>query len=325
MKNKTKIYSVVGCRPHFMKIDKGMPNQSIIHTGQHHDYAMSQLFFKQLGLPKPKYNLGCKNSGVMFDKLLEIFKKDKPNLVIIFGDTLSSLMGALAAAYCRIPIAHIEAGCRSNTKMPEETNRIIIDRIATVRFATTLNCMRNLHKEGLVSHSFYLKGDPMFDAMNSFLPIKKTNGKYILLTTHRDFNDKHLDSILKALSKTNEQYIFPVHPRHNIKKRYKNIKTIKPVGYKEMLSLESNAKKIITDSGGVQREAYWMRIPCIVLRDDTEWVEGIKDGWAVLVGSDTRKLTEAVESFEPNSSTHQSEFPVFGTWRKIRPNISIYL
>ncbi|MCK4522408.1 MAG: UDP-N-acetylglucosamine 2-epimerase (non-hydrolyzing) [Nanoarchaeota archaeon] len=323
----TKIYTVVGNRPQFMKIDKGMPHQEIIHTGQHFDYNMSQVFFKQLGLPKPKFNLKCKNSGEMFDKLLKLFKKNKPDLVIVYGDTLSTLMGAIAADYAQIPIAHIEAGCRSNTKMPEETNRIIVDRLATVRFATTINCMRNLHKEGIIQHSHYIKGDPMFDAMNSFLPIKRTknNGKYILLTIHRDFNDKHLKGILTALGKTDEQYIFPAHPRHHKLKVPANIKLIKPVGYKQMLSLESNAKKIVTDSGGVQREAYWMRIPCITLRDNTEWIESVNDGWSILVGSDKDKVVDAVENFTPEPNRHQSEFPVFGVHEKIRKILFKYI
>lgn len=322
-----KIYTVVGNRPQFMKVDTELPNQTIIHTGQHFDYNMSSIFFKQLRLQKPKYNLKCKNSGVMFDKLLAIFKKDKPNLVIVYGDTLSTLMGAIAADYCKIPIAHVEAGCRSNTKMPEETNRILVDRLASVCFATTLNCMRNLHSEGLIKRAFFLRGDPMFDALNAFLPIKKTknSGKYILLTIHRDFNDKHLPKILEVLSKTNEQYIFPAHPRHHKIKRYDNIKMIEPVGYKQMLSLESNAKKIITDSGGVQREAYWMRIPCIVLRDDTEWIESVDDGWAILVGSDQNKIINAVNTFMPEPNRHQTEFPVYGVHKKIREKLFNYL
>ncbi|HDY68442.1 hypothetical protein LCGC14_1222180 [marine sediment metagenome] len=323
----SKIFTIVGNRPQMMKVDSGMPNQVIVNTGQHYDYNMSGVFFKQLGLPKPKYNLKCKNSGIMFDRLLKLFKKHKPAVVIVYGDTFSTLMGALAADYAGIPIAHVEAGCRSKVKMPEETNRIIIDRLASVRFATTLHCMRNLHSEKLIDHTYYLKGDPMFDAMNAFLPIKKTkdSGKYILLTIHRDFNDKYVNDILKALGETDERYIFPAHPRHKGLRAPSNVKVVSPVGYKQFLSLESNAKKIITDSGGVQREAYWLRIPCIVLREDTEWIEGVTDGWAVLVGADTNKIIKAVKKFEPSSNTHQSELPVYGVWKKIRPNLSIYL
>lgn len=323
----SKIFTIVGNRPQWMKVDSGMPNQVIVNTGQHYNYNMSGIFARQLKLPRPKYNLECKNSAVMFDHMLKLFRKHKPGIVLVYGDTFTTLMGALAADYAQIPIAHVEAGCRSNTKMPEETNRIIVDRLASVRFATTLHCMRNLHNEKLIDHTFYLKGDPMFDAMNTFLPIKKTrnSGKYILLTIHRDFNDKNVNNILKALSETDEQYIFPSHPRHKGLRPPSNVKVIEPVGYKQFLSLESNAKKIITDSGGVQREAYWLRIPAIILRDDTEWVEGINDGWAVLVGANPNKIIKAVKKFGAEPNTHQSEVPVYGVWKKIRPNLSIYL
>lgn len=332
-----KIFAVVGNRPAFMKIDKTLPNLKIIHTGAHYDYKMSQLFFKQLKLPKPYKNLNCKSNeaGKMFDKLKELFRKEKPKLVIVYGDTISTLMGALAARFCRIPLVHIEAGARSFTDMPEELNRVVADRIADVRICLTPNCYQNLYNEKLVYHTYLVKGDPMFDSMNSFLPIKRSDDylKYVLLTIHRDFNvdNKYkLKSIFSALGETKENYIFPIHPRtqKNIKKfKIKipaNIKIIEPVGYKEMLSLESNAKKIITDSGGVQREAHWMRIPCIILRDETEWTEIVTDGWGVLVGSDKEKIVDAVNNFS-SSGIRQVSLPEFGANKKIKEIISKYL
>lgn len=336
--SKVKIYTVVGCRPNWMKIDKEMKNQYLINTQQHYDYEMSQIFFRQLKLPKPHVNLGCKNSGQMFDKLLALFKKDKPNLVIVYGDTLSALMGALAASYVNIPIAHIEAGCRSFMHMPEETNRVLIDRISAVKFCTTLNCLKNLHNEKIMDHAIYIKGDPMFDAMNSFLPIKRTKDyrKYILLTIHRNFNadnKERLQQIFSALGKTDFNYIFPIHPRttdfiarNSLLHCPINIKAIKPVGYKEMLSLESNALKIITDSGGVQREAYWMRIPCIVLRKETEWIETVTDNWAVLVDADIDKIVNAVNNFHgADIRKDVSEIPLFGVHKRIRDKLFKYI
>lgn len=336
---KPKIYTIIGARPQLMKIDKKIPNQKIIWTGQHYDYQMSQVFFKELKLPKPYANLHCKSSeaGKMFDKLTALFKKDKPNLVLVYGDTISTLMGALAAHYSKIPFIHIEAGARIHDwSLPEEANRVIADRLATARFCFTLTCYRNLNSEGLLNHSHYLNGDPMYDAMNDFLPIKRSKDyqQYILLTLHRNFNTddkKRLQDILDAVGKSGAKVIFPIHPRtrqsiKNWKIRIPaNLEIIKPVSYRQMLVLESNAKKIITDSGGVQREAYWMKIPCIILRDKVEWVETVKDGWSVLVDADKEKIIDAIHNFEPQMGLKQSLLPVFGVQKQIREIISRYL
>lgn len=305
-----KIYTVVGARPNFLKIDPELP-QTIIHTGQHFHDNMSSIFFRELGLPKPKYNLKCKGSqvGKMIDKLREIFKKDKPDLVLVFGDTNSSLAGALAARYEHIKVAHVEAGMRSWTDIPEELNRIIIDNIATVNMCANNEAVYNLNKNGIVS-DFYEVGDPMIDTLYRFLPIPNTKNrnKYILLTIHREANatKDYLAKLFKILKDTKEEYIFPAHPRLiKFIKPPKNVKVIKPVGYKEMLKLESNAKKIITDSGGVQREGAWMNIPVIVMRDETEWKDLLNRGSLTL--GNLGNLKHLIETFKP---------PVFGAPQK---------
>lgn len=301
-----KIYTVVGARPNFLKIDPELP-QTIIHTGQHFHDNMSAVFFRELGLPKPKYNLKCKGYqvGKMIDKLREILKKDKPDLVVVFGDTNSAVAGALAARYEHIKVAHIEAGMRSGTDMPEETNRIIIDNIATVNMCANSEAVYNLNKNGIVK-DYYEVGDPMIDTLYRFLPITatKNKGKYILLTIHREVNatKDFLAKLFKILKDTDEQYIFPAHPRiKKFVKAPKNVRIIKPVGYKEMLSLEANAKKIITDSGGVQREGAWLGIPVIVVREETEWNDLLKRGSLVLGNLDN--LKHLIENFRS---------PVFG-------------
>lgn len=300
----------MGARPNFLKIDPELP-QTIIHTGQHFSDNMSDIFFRELGLPKPKYNLKCKGNqvGKMIDKLRDIFKKEKPNLVLVFGDTNSSLAGALAAKYEHIKVAHVEAGMRSGTDIPEETNRIIIDNIATVNMCANSEAVYNLNKNGIVNN-FYEVGDPMIDTLYRFLPIPSTKNrnKYILLTIHREANatKDYLSKLFKVLKDTKEEYIFPAHPRLvKFINPPKNVKVIKPVGYKKMLELESNAKKIITDSGGVQREGAWMNVPVIVMRDETEWKDLLNRGSLTLGNLDN--LKHLIETFKP---------PVFGAPQK---------
>ena len=306
-----KIFTIVGARPNFIKIDPKLPNQVIVHTGQHYDYLMSQTFFEELELPKPTFNLNCKSSeiGKMIDKLSKLFAKEKPNMCIVFGDTNSSLAGALAASYQQIPVAHIEAGLRSfNRKMPEEINRMLIDRLATVRICPNFYSEKNLISEGLTENNFVC-GDPMFDTFLRFIPIKKTRNwhKYILVTLHRNINvdsEVNLKNILEALAESKEQFVLPLHPRtkKNLKlfkiKIPKNVKVTNPQTYKRMLSLISNAKKVITDSGGVQREAAWMNIPLILLRTETEWIDLPAKGQAVLVGTDKERIKEAIRDFK---------------------------
>lgn len=331
-----KIFTVCGTRPQLIKIDKELPNQVLIFTGQHYSPKMSDDFFKELKLPKPDINLHCKSNqtGRMIDKLYQLFLKENPKLVIVHGDTNSALAGAIAAVRAKVKLVHIEAGARiRDLSLPEEMNRVLIDTIATLRIALTREHYKNLKKE---HHQYgkdeYVRGDPMFDAMAPFMPLKKTKDsmKYNLLTIHRDFNAdnvKRLDDILWAIGRTEKKCYFPVHPRtKKLLRKFKipqNIKVMEPVRYKQMLTLESNANKVITDSGGVQREAYWMGIPCVVLRDKTEWNHTVQDGLAVLVGDDAGMIQDILLNWKP--VIRHSEFPKFGANKRIREIIANYV
>src|SRR3990167_8339317 len=306
-----KIVSIVGTRPQFVKVDPSLPNQEIWHVGQHYDYVMSQSFFEELKLPKPKYNFGCKGNeiGKMIDRITKQLKKDKPDMAIVYGDCHSSLAGALAAAYQNIKLVHIEAGLRSgDRRMPEEINRVLIDKLATVRICPTFYSEKNLIAEGLKDNN-YVCGNVMYDTFLRFVPIKRSKNwrKYILITAHRNINvdiKENLQSILEALAESNEKFIWPLHPR--TKKRIKefglkipqNVLVKNPQAYKKMLSLISNAKKVITDSGGIQSEAGFMNVPLILLRTETEWQELSAQGKAVLVGVDKERIKEAVRDFK---------------------------
>lgn len=281
-----KIASIVGARPNFIKLDTEMRNQVIIHTGQHYDYLMSKVFFDELKLPDPAVNLNRKRVGAMVDRLMSVLKGLHPDFVQVFGDTKSSFAGALAAAYLGIPIAHIESGLRSyDMTQPEEVNRVLIDRMAKVRFAPNDEAVLNLKKEG-ITENVYNVGDPQFDTMLKFIPIPKTGdaGKYSVLTVHRDFNDndQFFSEVFQAIRDSGEKFIFPAHPRLGKFPRHKNIKITKPLSYRKMLSLVSNAKRVLTDSGGVQREAFWMNVPVVILRKETEWSEILNKGGGIL-------------------------------------------
>ena len=194
-----KIFTIVGTRPNFIKIDPSLP-QTIVHTGQHYDYRMNQVFFSELEIPKPKFNLNCKGNelGKMIDRLTKLLKKERPSLVIVFGDTHSSLAGALSASYLNIPVVHIEAGLRSYQPMPEEINRVLIDHLAKVKICPNTYAAHNLLREG-ITKDVYVVGDPSFDSLCRFIPIKRTRNwrKYILLTLHRNFNvdNKNFNSV----------------------------------------------------------------------------------------------------------------------------------
>ena len=327
-----KIFTVVGARPNFIKIDPDLP-QTIIHTGQHYDFKMSKAFFTGLKLPEPKFNLRCQNNiGKMIDKLMVLFRQEKPDMVLVFGDTYSSLAGALAGAYCNITVAHVEAGLRSKRMdMPEEINRVMIDKIAKVKLCPNHEAEYNLHQEG-INDDVYVVGDPMLDTFGRLLPIAKSKdiGTYILITLHRNFNadsPERLKQFFETIARMDEKFYFPVHPRtkKNIKafgiSVPKNIKLLPPQPYKQMIHLISNAKKVITDSGGVQREAFWMNIPVIILREETEWKEIITNGGGVLVGNDKGNLIDAVQNFK----NRLSSVPAFGANKRIKEIIYKYL
>ncbi|MFA7564099.1 MAG: UDP-N-acetylglucosamine 2-epimerase (non-hydrolyzing) [Candidatus Neomarinimicrobiota bacterium] len=323
------IATIVGARPQFIKCApvsreiRRYFDEILIHTGQHYDYNMSQAFFAELNIPEPDYNLeiGSGNHGEQTGKMLiELEKtllKIQPDLVLIYGDTNSTMAGALTAAKLQIPIAHIEAGLRSfNRQMPEEINRIVADALSQYLFAPTQTAVNNLRREGF-NDQIHLVGDVMYDAFlyNSQIAEKSdilerlgiNSQPYYLVTIHRPQNTDD-PAILKALISTlehlNELIIFPVHPRtRNLMKQFglavnhPHLRLIEPVGYLDMLKLEKQAKLIITDSGGVQKESYFAGVPCLVLRPETEWVELVEYGWAKLIGNDFQRLPEETQKF----------------------------
>jgi UDP-GlcNAc3NAcA epimerase len=327
-----KILTVIGARPQFIKAaavsNKLRENHQeiLIHTGQHYDNNMSDIFFEELEIPKPNYNLniGSGNHGYQTGKMLEelekIYLSESPDIVLVYGDTNSTLAAALAASKLLIPIAHIEAGLRSfNMNMPEEQNRVLTDHISKYLFAPTETAIKNLKNENIINN-VYNTGDVMFDAIKLFKEkalktssvLKDNNiipNEYILSTIHRAENTNSINklkNIIDALNEYNKSIVLPLHPRTlKFIKDYglkinTNIKIINPVGYLDMINLENNAKKIVTDSGGVQKEAYFLQKPCITMRDETEWLETVENGWNIIVGSNKDKILDAIINFNPN-------------------------
>ena len=317
-----KILTVIGARPQFIKAAvvsyklNSYPEteEILLHTGQHYDSNMSDIFFNELDIPKPKYNLsigGGTHGAMTGAQLIEIEKVlllEKPDWVLVYGDTNSTLAGALAAAKLLIPVAHVEAGLRSfNRKMPEELNRIVSDHISTLLFAPTATAMSNLAAEGLSSEKCIQSGDVMFDASIMFgvrakehsrilMSLNLRPGEYILATIHRAENTDdltRLSIILKSLNLVSKSIpiVWPIHPRtRKLLSQFgldallnPYIKLINPVGYLDMVMLEQNAALIVTDSGGVQKEAFFFQVPCVTLRCDTEWTELLDAGWNQLV------------------------------------------
>ncbi len=325
-----KIATIVGARPQFIKaavLSRVIKQHSeikeiIIHTGQHYDNNMSEIFFKELEIPAPDYNLEVgsglhgEQTGKMLERIEKVLLEEKPDWVLVYGDTNSTVAGSLAASKLHIPIAHVEAGLRSfNRKMPEEINRIATDHISDLLFAPTQNAMNLLKKEGLEATSI-LSGDVMYDsvlyykekALNKYhrddLPFKE----YYLATIHRQENTddkKRLQNIFTAFSELDKPVILPLHPR--TKKllseiKYSgNIKIIEPVGYLELLFLLNHSTKVLTDSGGLQKEAFFMDKPCITFRDETEWIETLENGWNYVVGADKHAIIEKTKRIKPTA------------------------
>lgn len=333
-----KIASIVGARPNFVKLApvsreiRKSFDEMIIHTGQHYDYQMDYIFFQELRIPLPDYHLGIGSgshghqTGEMLQSIEDVLIKEKPNLVLVFGDTNTTLAGALSAVKLHIPVAHVEAGLRSfDRMMPEEINRVLVDHCSDLLSCPTRTAVDNLEKEG-ISKGVHLTGDVMADILRECITISEKRSKiledldilpkeYYLATVHRAENTddpNRLKSIIDALCDI-KNVVFPCHPRSEKLLKERNlwnklnerVKVIKPVGYLDMLLLENNAKKILTDSGGVQKEAYMLKIPCITMRDETEWVETVKDGWNVLAGANRDKIAEMAREFDPTSK--QSE------------------
>ena len=342
-----KIVSVVGARPQFIKaapVSKALRNaghnEILVHTGQHYDYGMSQVFFDELNISEPNINLEVGSSshgwqtGQMLMRIEEVLLREEPDWVLVYGDTNSTLAGALAAVKLQIPLAHVEAGLRSfNREMPEEHNRVLTDHCSDLLFCPTQTAVDNLAKEGIIQ-GVNLVGDTMYDAVLQFSELAKERSsilkdfglkskKYLLATLHRPYNvdlPENLGNILTAFIEIAEPIIFAVHPR--TQERIKSlgnslrsqlisskVRLIDPVGYLDMLLLEQNARLILTDSGGMQKEAYFFGVPCITLRPETEWVETVEAGWNVVVASDRSLIVEKARDLQ---SPFQSKRGMFG-------------
>lgn len=334
------VMSVVGARPQFIKLApfsaevRGRGHrETIVHTGQHYDESMSARFFAELGLPEPDANLGVGSAshGVMTARALEgierLLLERRPDVVVVFGDTNSTLAGALAAAKAQVFAAHIEAGLRSfDRRMPEEVNRVVADHCCDLLLAPTREAMANLEREGLAARAV-LTGDIMVDAVvrlgdrvppagEVLAALGLEPGPSALLTLHRAGNvddPDRLRAIFAGIEGTG-RLVFPIHPRtaQSIQRHGigipENVVTVPPLGYPAMLALVRDATVVVTDSGGLQKEAYLLARPCITVREETEWVETVHLGWNVLVGADSRRIREALAA-PPRGTAHP---PVFG-------------
>ncbi len=330
-----KLVSIVGARPQFIKAVlvsgefRKNHQEVLVHTGQHYDIELSGVFFDELDIPKPDYNLKvgsdthANQTGKMMIRIEEVLIAERPDLVLVYGDTNSTLAGALASVKLHVPVAHVEAGPRMFDKsIPEEVNRVLTDHISSLLFAPTQTAVANLRRER-ITEGIYLTGDVMLD---SFLYFSKVaverskildelnlgQGKYLLATIHRERNtniEENLKNIVNAFLSIDEKIVFPVHPRtkkylkqyglYDSLKTAQNTMLIDPVGYLDSIILTTNAREVLTDSGGLQKEAYFAHVPCITLDEATGWPETVEDGWNMLVGSDKDKIIEAVRHFKP--------------------------
>jgi UDP-N-acetylglucosamine 2-epimerase len=346
-----RVLTVVGARPQFIKaapvsraLSRAGIEEVLVHTGQHYDRGMSQIFFEEMGIKEPDINLEVGSgshgwqTGQIMVRLEKVLQDEKPDWVLVYGDTNSTLAAALVAAKLQFRVAHVEAGLRSfNRAMPEEINRVVADHLSSLLLCPSRVALGNLAAEG-ITDGVHLVGDVMYDALLEYSEtalrsstilqrIKVEPQEYLLLTVHRAENTDYpqrLGEILKALSAIDSTVIFPVHPRALkaiagagfIKRSGQSdgeiesarlmldnlsldhIRLIEPVGYLDMLNLARHARMILTDSGGLQKEAYWLSVPCITLREETEWVETVEAGWNRLTGTDTALIQDALRSFK---------------------------
>lgn len=342
-----KIVTILGARPQFVKaavlsriIAKyNVIEEVIIHTGQHYDANMSDIFFEEMKIPKPKYNLAINGlshgamTGQMLVEIEAVLMKEKPDLVLVYGDTNSTLAGALAAKKMTIKVVHVEAGLRSfNMKMPEEINRILTDRISDLLLCPTDTAIENLQKEGFTNLPAKVVkcGDIMKDAVEFYGKISEEKSsiisdlnlipnEFVLATIHRQENTDNLENLkeifegLESISKE-KQVVLPLHPRTKAILKQHNltydIKIIDPVGYFDMLELLKKCNLVVTDSGGLQKEAFFNKKHCIIAREETEWVELVANGFAEIVGSDSEKMFHAFKNYQ--KSTANFELDLFG-------------
>ena len=341
---KLRIATVVGARPQFIKaaaLSRAIARHNssragatvseiLIHTGQHYDYEMSDVFFRELGLPDPFYHLGVRSgphgaqTGQMLKQVEAVLLELRPDLVLVYGDTNSTLAGALAAAKLDLPVAHVEAGLRSyNRRMPEEINRVLTDHVSNWLFCPSEHSRQTLAGEG-IRDGVYNVGDVMYDVMLWHLGLVDQRKKlldelglirknYALATIHRVENadsPEKLRQIFSAFDQLEQNGLtvaLPLHPRtqkalHGSGINTGRVHVMVPVSYEDMLCLETNAHVIITDSGGIQKEAYWLGVPCITVREETEWVETVEAGWNLLAGSDPDRIVGAVERAQINGN-----------------------
>lgn len=330
-----KIVSVVGARPQFIKAapvcralrGAGRHDEILVHTGQHYDPAMSDVFFDELRIPTPDFHLGVGSgshgiqTGAILAAVEGILLKERPAWTLVYGDTNTTLAAALAAVKLGIPVAHIEAGLRSyNRSMPEEINRLAADHVATLLFCTCQNAADNLAREG-ITRGVHIVGDVMADAFAEAL--RRADARsgvldrfgvkprgYLLATIHRAENTdeaSRLRAIVEAFGRIPEPIVFPIHPRTrkalaglgDPHRAHPNLRAVEPLGYLDMITLEKSARLILTDSGGIQKEAFWLGVPCLTLRGETEWVETVAVGWNRVVGSNAEAIVSAVRDFRP--------------------------
>jgi len=330
-----KLVSITGARPQFIKMAlisralRTVAQEVSVHTGQHYDPQLSPSLFEELRIPEPDYNLRVGSgangwqTGQMLIRIEDVLLAERPDWVLVYGDTNSTLAGGLAAVKLGIPLAHVEAGLRSyNRNMPEEHNRVVTDHVSDLLFCPTQTSVNNLAREG-ISHGVHRVGDVMYDALLHHVALAEKCSKalarlelsergYALATIHRPYNTEdpgRLQSILVALETIADEkpVVLPAHPRTRKAmdlldyKPRSGLRVIEPVGYLDMLTLEKQAQLILTDSGGIQKEAYWLGVPCLTLREETEWVETVDSGWNILVGSSVERILEGYRDFYPSS------------------------
>lgn len=355
--------SIAGVRPQFVKVamvcaaaeryNSARPREEqvrhlLLNTGQHYDFGMADVFFQQLPLSRPDYSLGVGSgshgaqTAAMLEKIEAVLVKDKPDCVVVYGDTNSTLAGALAASKLHIPVAHVESGLRSfNRRMPEEINRIVADHLASLLLCPTEAAIEQLRREG-ITRNVYFTGDVMLDAVRIFAAVAGERStalqdlgvaakNFILVTIHRAENTDSLErtgELVETLCGLERPTIFAMHPRlrSNLDQepeyrqlgerlqRASHIKITQPLSYMDMLHLETNAQLIMTDSGGVQKEAYFVATPCLTLRDETEWTETLKDGWNQVVGTSPSKILPLVRSLWSQNGASPKGKPAFSAF-----------